>query len=139
MSELFILQNHDNLFLGRQKEWLDGRDPAGLFKTPHKDEAVNQVFEISSKDYTQRIKVVSCKANEKGLPVIEPELLPDADAQPTSAPLFAEEAVTDEATGDVEDFAADDEDAADIKLDAELDQSNESDETETGDNQQPLL
>ena len=139
MSELFILQNHDKLFLGRQKEWLDGRDPAGLFKTPHKDEAVNQVFEISSKDYTQRIKVVSCKANEKGLPVIEPELLPDADAQPKSASLFAEEAVTDEATVDVDDLAADDEDAADIKLDAELDQSNESDETETGDNQQPLL
>lgn len=137
MSELFILQNHDNLFLGRQKEWLDGHDPAGLFKTPHKDEAVNQVFEISSKDYTQRIKVVSCKANEKGLPVIEPELLPDA--QPKSASLFAEEAVTDEATIDVDEFAVDDQDAADIKLDAELDQTNESAETETGDNQQPLL
>ncbi|WP_198300764.1 hypothetical protein [Cellvibrio sp. PSBB006] len=137
MSELFILQNHDNLFLGRQKEWLDGRDPTGLFKTPHKDEAVNQVFEISSKDYTQRIRVVSCKVNEKGLPVIEPELLPDA--QPKSASLFAEEAVTDEATVDVDEFAADDEDAADIKLDAESDQANESDETETGDNQQPLL
>ena len=137
MSELFILQNHDKLFLGRQKEWLDGRDPASLFKTPHKDEAVNQVFEISSKDYTQRIKVVSCKVNEKGLPVIEPELLPDA--QPKSASLFAEEAVTDEATVDVDEFAADDEDAADINLDAESDQANESDETETGDNQQPLL
>ena len=137
MSELFILQNHDKLFLGRQKEWLDGRDPASLFKTPHKDEAVNQVFEISSKDYTQRIKVVSCKVNEKGLPVIGPELLPDA--QPTSASLFAEEAVTDEPTVDVDEFAADDEDAADIKLDAESDQANESDETETGDNQQPLL
>ncbi len=138
MSELFILQNHDKLFLGRQKEWLDGRDPASLFKTPHKDEAVNQVFEISSKDYTQRIKVVSCKVNEKGLPVIEPERLPDA--QPRSASLFTEEAVTHDATIDTDDDdATEDEDAADINLDAELDQANDSDEAETGDNQQPLL
>lgn len=77
MSELFILQNQDKLFLGRQNNWLDGRDLAALFKTAHKDEAINQMFETSSKDYKQRIKVLSCSANEKGLPVIDPELLPE--------------------------------------------------------------
>jgi hypothetical protein len=77
MSELFILQNQDKLFLGRQNNWLDGRDLAALFKTAHKDEAINQMFEASSKDYKQRIKVLSCSANEKGLPVIDPELLPE--------------------------------------------------------------
>lgn len=77
MSELFILQNQDKLFLGRQNNWLDGRDLAALFKTAHKDEAINQMFEASSKDYTQRIKVLTCSANEKGLPLIDPELLPE--------------------------------------------------------------
>lgn len=77
MSELFILQNQDKLFLGRQNNWLDGRDLAALFKTAHKDEAINQMFEASSKDYKQRIKVLTCSANEKGLPVIDPELLPE--------------------------------------------------------------
>lgn len=77
MSELFILQNQDKLFLGRQNNWLDGRDLAALFKTVHKDEAINQMFEASSKDYRQRIKVLSCSANEKGLPLIAPELMPE--------------------------------------------------------------
>lgn len=77
MSELFILQNQDKLFLGRQNNWLDGRDLAALFKTAHKDEAINQMFEASSKDYRQRIKVINCPANEKGLPQIDPDLLPE--------------------------------------------------------------
>ena len=77
MSELFILQNQDKLFLGRQNNWLDGRDLTALFKTVHKDEAINQMFEASSKDYRQRIKILSCSANAKGLPEIDPELLPE--------------------------------------------------------------
>lgn len=77
MSELFILQNQDKLFLGRQNNWLDGRDLAALFKTAHKDEAINQMVEASSKDYRQRIKVISCSANEKGLPLIDPDIMPE--------------------------------------------------------------
>ncbi len=77
MSELFILQNQDKLFLGRQNNWLDGRDLAALYKTAHKDEAINQMVEASSKDYKQRINMLSCTANEKGLPLIDPELLPE--------------------------------------------------------------
>lgn len=62
--------------MGKNKEWLDGRDPGSLFKTLHKDEAINQMVESSSKDYTQRIKVLCCSVNEKGWPVIDEELLP---------------------------------------------------------------
>jgi hypothetical protein len=76
MSEFFILQNQAKLFLGKQKDWLDGRDPASLFKTPHKDEAINQLVEISSKDYTQRVKVLSCGVNAKGVPLLDEALLP---------------------------------------------------------------
>lgn len=76
MSDVFILQNQGNLLLGKNKEWLDGRDPGSLFKTLHKDEAINQMVESSSRDYTQRIKILTCSINEKGLPVIETELLP---------------------------------------------------------------
>jgi hypothetical protein len=77
MSELFILQNQHKLFLGKQNNWLDGRDLNALFKSPHKDEAINQMVEASSKDYTQRIKLVVCAVNEKGLPLIDPEILPE--------------------------------------------------------------
>lgn len=85
MSELFILQNQDKLFFGKQKDWLDGRDPGSLYKTPHKDEAINQLVEVSSKDYTQRIKVLACAANDKGLPAIDEELLPPPQSKAPKA------------------------------------------------------
>ena len=82
MSEIFILQNQDKLFLGKQNNWLDGRDLGALFKTSYKDEAINQMFEASSKDYKQRIKVLSCQPNEKGFPLIAPEDMPEPLAKP---------------------------------------------------------
>lgn len=92
MSEIFILQNQAKLFLGRQNNWLDGRDLNALYKTSHKDEAINQMVEASSKDYTQRIKILSCAPNEKGLPLIDPELLPEPLPKPGKDLLAALEA-----------------------------------------------
>lgn len=82
MSELYILQNQDKLFLGKQKDWLDGRDRNSLFKTPHKDEAVNQRVEISAKDFRQRVSLLLCPVDERGLPVIDAEDLPPAQPKP---------------------------------------------------------
>lgn len=69
MAEVFILQNQHQHYLSKQNLWLDGRDPGALFKTLHKDEAINQMVEVSSKDYTQRIKILVVEQNEKGLPI----------------------------------------------------------------------
>ncbi|MDQ2076126.1 hypothetical protein [Marinimicrobium sp. ABcell2] len=101
MSELYILQNQDKLFLSKQKEWLDGRDRNSLFKTPHKDEAVNQRVEISAKDYTQRITLMLCPVDERGLPVIAPEDLPPAQPRPAKDSKDAE-AVMDDMLSNVE-------------------------------------
>ena len=76
MNQTFILQNQDKLFFGKNKEWVDGYDANAVYKTLHKDEAVNQMFEITSKDYKQRVKVISCELNEKALPIIDGELMP---------------------------------------------------------------
>ena len=76
MTQIFILQNHDKLFFGKNKEWVDGYDANSVFKTLYKDEAINQMVEISSKDYKQRVKVVTCEVNEKGLPIIDPDIMP---------------------------------------------------------------
>src|SRR5690625_3756472 len=83
MSDVYLLQNQDKLFLGKQKDWLDGRDRNSLFKTPHKDEAVNQRVEISAKDYTQRVALLLCPVDERGLPVISAADLPPPQASPT--------------------------------------------------------
>ncbi len=76
MNQTFILQNQDKLFFGKSKEWVDGYDANAVFKTPHKDEAVNQMFEITSKDYKQRVKVIACELDEKALPIIDSEIMP---------------------------------------------------------------
>lgn len=97
MSQTFILQNQDKLFFGKSKEWVDGYDANAVFKTPHKDEAVNQMFEITSKDYKQRVKVIGCDLDEKALPIIDSDImpapLPKAPKQPKAGEdLFAEPA-----------------------------------------------
>jgi hypothetical protein len=77
MSELFVLQNHEKLLLSKQGAWVDGRDLNVLYKSAYKDEAINQMVEVSSKDYRQRIQVLSCSPTEKGLPLIPADLLPE--------------------------------------------------------------
>lgn len=95
MSEIFILQNQDKLFLGKQNNWLDGRDLSALFKTTYKDEAINQMFETSSKDYKQRIKILSCPPNEKGLPLIDLESMPNPLPKPGKGSLETTECESD--------------------------------------------
>lgn len=85
MNQIFILQNQDKLFFGKNKEWLDGYDANNLFKTTYKDEAINQMVEISAKDYQQRVKIISCDADEKGLPCIDIEIMPSPLAKTPKA------------------------------------------------------
>jgi hypothetical protein len=106
MSQTFILQNQDKLFFGKNKEWVDGYDANAVYKTPHKDEAVNQMFEITSKDYKQRVKVIACALDEKALPVIDSDIMPAPLPKVPKPPkagedLFAEqEAISTEAAND---------------------------------------
>ncbi len=71
MSELFIVRNHRDFYLGKQGEWVDGSDPRALLRTRHRDEAVNSCFEVSSKDPELRARVEACSADKQGLPVID--------------------------------------------------------------------
>ncbi len=87
MSQVFILQNQEHYFFSKQGDWVDGRDAKVLFRTPHKDEAVNQSVEITAKDYTQRIQLRECTLNDKGLPELVnvelPPPLPDSTQEPS--------------------------------------------------------
>ena len=105
MNQTFILQNQDKLFFGKNKEWVDGYDANAVYKTLHKDEAVNQMFEITSKDYKQRVKVIGCELDEKALPIIDSEImpapLPKAPKPPKAgADLFAEAETQNSETDD---------------------------------------
>jgi hypothetical protein len=76
MTQVFILQNQDKLFFGKNKEWVDGYDANAVFRTPFKDEAINQKVEISAKDYRQRLSILGCDLNDKGLPIIASDIMP---------------------------------------------------------------
>lgn len=76
MTELYILRNQHGYFLGKQKDWLDGRDRSALYKTPHKDEAINLKVEVSAKDFEQRIRLLTCEADDRGLPLLAVDDMP---------------------------------------------------------------
>lgn len=76
MSQVFLLQNQQGLLLNKQGQWTDGREAGSLFRTPHRDEALNHMIEVNSKDYTLRIKLLECDLNERGIPQLKEEDLP---------------------------------------------------------------
>ena len=76
-ATLFVIRNHAGQFLNKQHEWLDASQAAiqavTLYRTLHRDEAVNTVFEISAKDIYLRAEVFACKPDPKGAPILEPD------------------------------------------------------------------
>lgn len=82
MSKVFVVTNQHGHFLDKHRDWVDGRDPKVLFRSRHKDEAVNMVFEMSSKDIYLRAEAIAVEPDDKGQPIVEvtTELPPKAAA-----------------------------------------------------------
>lgn len=135
MTQTFILQNQDNHFFGKSKEWLDGYDASSLYKTIHKDEAINQMVEISSKDYKQRVKIIACDLDEKGLPIIDISIMP---APLPKAPKAPKKSDIPDAVIDL--FATEASDTSDYDDEVEIiDLDEEEPNLESDDLQKPLL
>jgi hypothetical protein len=81
MSHCFVIRNHLDLYLNKQKEWVDGSDNQSLFRCNHRDEALNMVFELSSKDIELRAQMIDCELNEKKHPIVEVLTKIEASAQ----------------------------------------------------------
>jgi hypothetical protein len=73
---MYILHNQYGYFLTKSGTWSDGRELPPLFKTIHKDEAINQLFETNSRDYKLRLSLLECETNSKKMPLIPVEKLP---------------------------------------------------------------
>ncbi len=93
MKQVFVLQNQDKQFLNKQGEWCDGREARTLYNTEFKDEAINQQFEVSSKDYTLRVTLLRCKLDERRIPQIPDDNLPDAMEMPIESDSTEEPSV----------------------------------------------
>jgi hypothetical protein len=90
MITLYILQNQHGYFLKKSttnklKEWTDGREPQLLFRTIHKDEALNMLVETNSQAVDLRISIKEYPSNPKKHPVIPTEELPPPLAQETES------------------------------------------------------
>ena len=85
MSHIFVVKNQLGLYLNKQQEWVDGSDSQCLFRTAHKDEAINTVFEVSSRDIYLRAEAFACAIDDKGNPIVT------AAAAPEPAPVTESE------------------------------------------------
>ncbi len=87
MATVFVVKSQSGLYLSKQQEWVDGSDPHILFRSAHKDEAINTVFEVSSRDIYLRAEAFACECDEKGSPLVA------LAAAPAKLEIEAEEAV----------------------------------------------
>jgi hypothetical protein len=67
---LYLIQKQTGEFLHKQLGWTPPMEPSQLFRTPHKDVALNQLIELNTKDVSLRAAVVTCDTDDKGLPLL---------------------------------------------------------------------
>ena len=97
MSEVYVVRNQLGHYWGKGKIWADGTEPKAVMQLKHEDQAINTLFELSSKDIDLRGELLKVSLTDKGEPDIEPSehLIPKepkepkADADPAGEGLEA--------------------------------------------------
>lgn len=103
-DSIFVIRNQLGQFWTRSGEWVDGREPQRLLKQRHRDEAVNQLVELSARDVNLRGEVLRCEVNGRGEPLVEVS----SHRTPTLAEKAALEAANSDAAGSAEDTSGGD-------------------------------
>ncbi|MFC6633737.1 hypothetical protein [Microbulbifer taiwanensis] len=80
MSHVFVLTNQHQQFLSKSNEWIDGREVNRLFRSEHKDVAINQMFEANTRNVSLRIELLQCELNDRGQPQIPADALGEMSA-----------------------------------------------------------
>ena len=104
MSEVFLIRNQSGHFWGKGKIWVDGSDARVVRQIKHRDEATNTLFELSSKDFELRGKIIAAELNAKGNPQLEVSAipLPEVPMEETFAPDVNLEAAAESIDGQAE-------------------------------------
>lgn len=55
----YILQNSDGCYLNKDLLWCSNPGPNEMFKTEHRDIALNQLIELNARDISLRATIVS--------------------------------------------------------------------------------
>ncbi len=87
MTEVYVIRNQHGHYWGKSKAWVSGADAKAVMRVKHEDEAINSLFELSSKDVDLRGEVVCVAVSERGEPVIEASQipLPSMEDEPAAA------------------------------------------------------
>ena len=71
MSKIYVVQSADGHYYSKHQEWLTGKDASQIYFGKYKDEALNQLIDITLNDVNVRAKVVETLLNERGFPILE--------------------------------------------------------------------
>ena len=85
MKKLLVIRNQNNHYLGKHGTWVDGSHAPALFRTEHKDMAVNELIETNIRDFDLRGEIIVCDADKHGYPLVEvlnPIPMPDPEPEP---------------------------------------------------------
>lgn len=115
MNHVYVLSNQEHEYLEKSGDWSRGEDSRSLYRTPHKDEALNQMVELSVKNPTLRIRVCEVAVDEKGLLRIN---VSDAPAEDQKPPAQGESVENTETTSVREPAANEDNSQAETDDDA---------------------
>ncbi|EEB80330.1 hypothetical protein GPB2148_3146 [marine gamma proteobacterium HTCC2148] len=94
MTNVFVIRNQHGHYWAKSKQWVSGGDPKTVLRAKHEDEAINTLFELSTKDIELRGEAVAAELDERGNPVIEPSQIPlpcfEEEPESTEEPLPAD-------------------------------------------------
>jgi hypothetical protein len=76
MTDVYVIRNQVGHYWGKSKTWVDGTEARAVMRARHEDEAINTLFELSSKDFELRGEVVTAQLSERGEPMVEASEIP---------------------------------------------------------------
>jgi hypothetical protein len=87
MDDVFVIRNQHGHYWGKAKEWVDGSEPRAVLRVKYRDDAINTLFELSTRDIGLRGEVVPSQLGARGEPVLEVSEvpLPAATTEPDPA------------------------------------------------------
>ena len=76
MTDVYVIRNQHGHYWGKSKAWVSGSEPRAVLRAKHEDEAVNTLFELSTRDVELRGEVIVAQLSERSEPIIEPSQIP---------------------------------------------------------------
>jgi hypothetical protein len=70
-KSVFIIQNQHQQYLDTDDQWSNTDSDQTAFFSPHRDVALNKLFEMTLADPLLRGTVTSCPADERGKPLLD--------------------------------------------------------------------